>query len=176
MTAPRIEFRESEDELEMQLFVDDRLAGRIEAWKFQDKDEAHWFPAWRIDPGGAEHHVICMAHGLFKTVEQAQHGLLVALGLQDSHAALATASADAADTAAPAHAHLALYPNAIAAAQCATEAASELLRCAREEDAIDIDETLLKLLDAARLVAEIESREENSQILGAFRKWLDEHT
>ena len=65
------------------------------------------------------------------------------------------------------------YPNALAAAQNASEAAAELLRCAREEDAVPIDEVLEKLLDAARLVGEIEMREEDCQVLGAIGRWLE---
>ncbi len=65
------------------------------------------------------------------------------------------------------------YPNALAAAQNASEAAAELLRCAREEDAVPIEDMLEKLLDAARLVGEIEMREEDCQVLGAIRRWLE---
>lgn len=65
------------------------------------------------------------------------------------------------------------YPNALAAAQNASEAAAELLRCAREEDAVPIEDVLEKLLDAARLVAEIEMREEDAQVLGAIARWIE---
>lgn len=65
------------------------------------------------------------------------------------------------------------YRNALAAAQNASEAAAELLRCAREDDHILIDDVLEKLLDAARLVAEIEARPEDAQVLGAVQRWID---
>ena len=63
----------------------------------------------------------------------------------------------------------------LAAAQWATQATSEILRCLREEDLADED-VLLMLLYAARLVIETQDRPEDNQLAGAIETWTTENT
>lgn len=81
MTTPTISWRGTPDDLQLQLFVDGRLCGTIEAWKFNGEDDAapaSWFPAWTVDADGHRTDV----RGIFaRTLDQAQIALLKALGL-----------------------------------------------------------------------------------------------
>ena len=67
------------------------------------------------------------------------------------------------------------YPNALAAAQACSDAAFQLLRAAREEDAIPVDEVLTQLADAIRLVYELATDNAAGQLAGAAEKYLAEH-
>lgn len=58
----------------------------------------------------------------------------------------------------------------LAAAQAASEAASELVRVAREGTPVPVDGVLARLVDAARVVAELESRPQEAELLGAMHR------
>ena len=59
----------------------------------------------------------------------------------------------------------------LAAAQAASEAASELVRVTREGTPVPVDGVLARLMDAARLVAELESRPQDAELLAAIHRW-----
>ena len=63
----------------------------------------------------------------------------------------------------------------LSAAQAASEAASELVRATREDTPVPIDGVLTRLVDAARLVAELESRPQEAELLGAIHRWKADH-
>jgi hypothetical protein len=67
------------------------------------------------------------------------------------------------------------YLNSLAAAQCCSEAAFQLLRAARENDAVDVDEVLTQLANAIRLVYEIAIDDNADQLAAADEKYLTEH-
>ena len=63
----------------------------------------------------------------------------------------------------------------LAAAQAASEAVSELVRVTREGTPVAVDGVLARLLDAARVVAELESRPQEAELLVAIHRWNAEH-
>ena len=63
----------------------------------------------------------------------------------------------------------------LSAAQAASEAASELVRATREGTPVPVDGVLARLLDAARIVAELESRPQDTELLVAIHRWNAEH-
>jgi transcriptional regulator with XRE-family HTH domain len=63
----------------------------------------------------------------------------------------------------------------LAAAQAASEAASELVRVTREGTPVPVDGVLARLLGAARIVAELESRPQEAELLVAIHRWNAEH-
>lgn len=62
----------------------------------------------------------------------------------------------------------------LAAASQAAEALAVLIECLRNDEPIDAG-ALEKLADATRLVATLEDRHEDQQLIDALEKWLDEH-
>jgi hypothetical protein len=69
----------------------------------------------------------------------------------------------------------AFEPACLAAAQAASEAASELVRVTREGTPVPVDGVLARLLDAARVVAELGSRPQEAELLVAIHRWNAEH-
>jgi transcriptional regulator with XRE-family HTH domain len=63
----------------------------------------------------------------------------------------------------------------LAAAQAASEAASELVRVTREGTPVPIGGVLARLVDAARIVAELKSRPQDTELLVAIHRWNAEH-
>jgi transcriptional regulator with XRE-family HTH domain len=63
----------------------------------------------------------------------------------------------------------------LAAAQAASEAASELVRVTREGTPVPVDGVLARLVDAARIVAELKSRPQDTELLVAIHRWNAEH-
>jgi transcriptional regulator with XRE-family HTH domain len=63
----------------------------------------------------------------------------------------------------------------LAAAQAASEAASELVRVTREGKPVPVGRVLAHLMDAARVVAELESRPRDTELLVAIHRWNSEH-
>lgn len=63
----------------------------------------------------------------------------------------------------------------LAAAQAASEAASELVRATREGRPVPVDGVLARLVDAARAVAELESRPQEAELIVAIHRWNAEH-
>lgn len=66
------------------------------------------------------------------------------------------------------------WANCLAAAQCAASAAGEILRCVRENDMVSLD-VLVELVDAAKLIAELQPDDDTGQLVAACVKWLEEH-
>jgi transcriptional regulator with XRE-family HTH domain len=62
----------------------------------------------------------------------------------------------------------------LAAAQAASEAATELVRATRESTPVPIDAVLARLVEAARNVAELESRPRDAELLVAIHRWKAE--
>ena len=68
------------------------------------------------------------------------------------------------------------YPRFIATAQCASNAASELLRAALKDDTAETHDVITQLADAARLVIQTAGESDrDGQLLGALVKWLEEN-
>jgi hypothetical protein len=63
----------------------------------------------------------------------------------------------------------------LAAAQAAGEAASELVRVTREGTPVPVEDVLARLVDATRVVAELESRPQDAELLVAIHRWSAEH-
>ena len=63
----------------------------------------------------------------------------------------------------------------LAAAQSAGEAASELVRVTREGQPVPVGVVLARLVDAARIVAELKSRPQDTELLVAIHRWNAEH-
>ena len=63
----------------------------------------------------------------------------------------------------------------LAAAQAAGEAAIELVRATREGTPVPVDGVLARLVEAVRVVAELESRPEEAELLVAIHRWNAEH-
>lgn len=63
----------------------------------------------------------------------------------------------------------------LAAAQAASEAASELVRVTREGTPLSVGVVLARLVDAARIVAELKSRPQDTELLVAIHRWNAEH-
>jgi hypothetical protein len=63
----------------------------------------------------------------------------------------------------------------LAAAQLAGEAASELVRVAREGQPVPVGVVLARLVEAARVVAELECRPQDNELLAAIHRWNAEH-
>jgi transcriptional regulator with XRE-family HTH domain len=63
----------------------------------------------------------------------------------------------------------------LAAAQAASEAASELVRVTREGAPVPVGGVLARLMEAARLVAELKSRPQDTELLVAIHRWNAEH-
>lgn len=63
----------------------------------------------------------------------------------------------------------------LAAAQSAGEAASELVRVTREGQPVPVCVVLARLLEAVRVVAELESRPQDNELLVAINRWNAEH-
>lgn len=68
------------------------------------------------------------------------------------------------------------YEKTIAAAQCASGAAFQCLRAAREGDAVPVAEVITQLCDAIVMVYEAcaADGDESGQVAAAARKYLDE--
>lgn len=83
MSEPRkIEWRETEDDKTLQLIVDGKHVGDIEAWKFDGEAKASWFPAWTIDAAGERQDV----PGWSATMEDAERKLVAAVGIEEKEA------------------------------------------------------------------------------------------
>jgi transcriptional regulator with XRE-family HTH domain len=63
----------------------------------------------------------------------------------------------------------------LAAAQAASEAATELVRVTREGTPLSVGVVLARLVDAARIVAELKSRPQDTELLVAIHRWNAEH-
>lgn len=63
----------------------------------------------------------------------------------------------------------------LAAAQAASEAASDLVRVIREGTLVPVDVVLARLVEATRVVAELESRPKDAELLVAIHRWTAEH-
>jgi transcriptional regulator with XRE-family HTH domain len=63
----------------------------------------------------------------------------------------------------------------LAAAQAAGEAASELVRATRGGTPVPVDRVLAHLVEATRVVAELESRPKDAELLVAIHRWTAEH-
>ena len=71
--------------------------------------------------------------------------------------------------------HDALDLACLAAAQAASEVTSDLVRVTREGTALPVDRVLARLLNAVRVVAELESRPQEAELLVAIHRWNAEH-
>ena len=63
----------------------------------------------------------------------------------------------------------------LAAAQAASEAVSELVRVTREGVPVPVGGVLARLMEAARLVVELKSRPQDTELLVAIHRWNAEH-